>query len=237
MKKLLSASIAAATIAGFAAPAAAVEGLSANAGFVSDYYYRGGDLGDAGAYAGVDYEVGGFYIGTWAIDDGAGGSDGLEYDVYLGYGMESGDFSWSIGATTYQYTYTSNTKTELNLGLAYGGFGLDLAFGNDDNDEYVEDDGTLVKSDDNDFVFIGLSYSGDVFGATLGHVMTEDSSNYDADADEGYEEGDYTYLELSAGGEVATMDMGVTLGRVIDTSDDGSGDYYMVLDISKSFDL
>jgi uncharacterized protein (TIGR02001 family) len=238
MKKLLSASIAAATIAGFAAPAAAVEGLSANAGMVSDYYYRGGYLGDAGAYAGVDYENSGFYAGVWAIDDGLGGNNGLEYDVYLGYGMESVDFSWAVGVTTYQYTYdgelgASDEETEFNLGLGFSGFALDVAVG-------TATDGSNVKDVENDYTFVSLGWSGEVFGAVIG-MYDQDESEKNAD-----DEYDYTYVEVSAGGELATMDVGVTLGRIIDSSEfadistsgsEGSSDYYLVLDVSKSFDL
>ena len=232
MKKLLSASIAAATIAGFAAPAAAVEGLSANAGMVSDYYFRGANLGDAGAYAGVDYEIAGFYVGAWAIDDGTGGNDGMETDFYLGYGMEHGDFSWSVGATTYQYTYITDSETEVNVGLAYSGFALDFAVGTATNDMH---DNNTAKDIENDYSVVALSWSGEVFGALVGYADTAESEKGNND------DSDYTYLEVSAGGEVATMDMGVTLGRVVDTStngdDTGSGDFYIFLDISKSFDL
>ena len=35
----------------------AFAGLSANVGFVSDYYFRGANLGDGGAYVGLDYEA------------------------------------------------------------------------------------------------------------------------------------------------------------------------------------
>ena len=232
MKKLLSASIAAATIAGFAAPAAAVEGLSANAGLVSDYYFRGVNLGDAGAYAGVDYEIAGFYVGAWAIDDGAGGSDGIETDYYLGYGMEHGEFSWSVGATTYQYTYISDSETEMNVGLAYSGFGLDIAVGTATDDMH---DNNTAKDVENDYAVVAVSWSGDVFGAVVGFADTAESEKNAND------DSDYMYAEVSAGGEVATMDMGVTLGRVLESSangdDTGSGDYYIFLDISKSFDL
>jgi hypothetical protein len=142
--------------------------------------------------------------------------------------MESGDFSLAAGLTSYQYTNGSFYESELNLGLAYTAFGLDVAIGNADNGE----DGDA--SDDADYLFVGLSWSGDVFGSTLGYKSTDEST-------EGAVESDYTYLEVSAGGEVATMDVGVTLGRVIDSSDDGddtgSSDYYMFLDVSKSFDL
>jgi hypothetical protein len=234
MKKLLSASIAAATIAGFAAPAAAVEGLSANAGMVSDYYYRAVNLGDAGAYAGVDYEAGGFYVGTWAIQDA---SVGLEYDLYLGYGMSSDDFSWSVGLTDYEYDYTSDNEVELNLGLGFGAFALDVAVGEETD---VAANGDDV---DQDYVYVSLGWSGEVFGATVGYA------DFDESDDNAGDEADWTYLEVSASGEVAGLDAGITLGRVIDSSSggvdavpavtklEGSGDFYMFLDVSKSFDL
>ncbi len=216
MKKLLATSVAvAAMTAGLSTTAQAeIEGLSANAGIVSDYYYRGVNLGDAGAYAGVDYEIGGFYVGTWIIDDGGAGNDGLEYDIYAGWGMETDSgMSFSIGFTDYEYTYSSVFQRELNLGLGFGGFALDVAVGNDDQD----------AAGDDDYVFASLGWAGDVFGVTLGAF----------DYDQG---GDWLYAEVSAGGEVAGLDMGITLGQKFEDSNAAAqDDGYIVLDISKSF--
>ena len=239
MKKLLSASIAAATIAGFAAPAAAVEGLSANVGVVSDYYFRGANLGDAGAYAGLDYEVGGFYAGTWVIDDGAGGNDGVEADFYLGYGFDFGAVTMGIGAATYQYSYTGDSETEATLSFGFANFGLNLTYGNDDDVETTEldDDGVeqIVEASDQDYYVIDLSYGGDVFGATIGYVGYEETKS---DAEDDYY---WVYAEVSAGGEIAGLDMAVVLGQVLD-NDDGAAEVddtnpYIYLDISKSFDI
>ena len=123
MKKLLSASIAAATLATAGVSAPAMAGLSANVGMVSDYYFRGANLGDAGAYGGLDYDVAGFYIGVWAIDDGnsdanGNGNDGLETDYYLGYGMEFDAVSWYVGYSRFEYTYTKDFEHELNPNLS-----------------------------------------------------------------------------------------------------------------------
>jgi hypothetical protein len=238
MKKLLSASIAAATIAGFAAPAAAVEGLSANAGFVTDYYYRGGQLGDASAYAGVDYEMSGFYAGAWAIDDGTD----MEVDTYLGYGMESGDFSWALGLTRYDYTYGDNAEQEFNLGLGFAGFSLDVALG-----EAISDVDNL-KTDSLGYTVVELSWAGEIFGAKVGMLTREDDATEDAETAVFYAAYDaasseYSWVEVSAGGEVAGVDVSVTLGSdfgITSAFDDDSGqrnNEYLFLDVSKSFDL
>ncbi len=228
MKKILPISIAAATFVtgmGLSTMAAAESPFSANVGIVSDYYFRGSNLGDAGAYGGVDFEKNGFYAGTWWIDDGGAGNDGLETDFYLGYGHEyESGFSVGLGLTRYDYTYTSDYEQEINVNLGYGQFGFEYSTGTD------EDIGKHGDADvDTDYDFIALSWSGDVFGVTVG--------SFDADTDA--DEDDYTYIEASASGEiVAGIDAGVTLGV---KSDDGTGsgtdDGYLFLDISKSFDL
>ena len=59
------------TTGALTAPTIAMADVSATAGFVTDYYFRGVNLGDAGAYGSIDYSAGGFYAGVWAIDDSA----------------------------------------------------------------------------------------------------------------------------------------------------------------------
>ena len=89
MKKLIASSVLAATaFAGIAAPAMA--DLSANVGYASEYYYRGILQKESSASAGIDFEQSGFYAGAWTADVG----DGLEYDIYAGYGMEVGEISF-----------------------------------------------------------------------------------------------------------------------------------------------
>ena len=58
---------------------------SANVGLVSDYHFRGiQQTESASASAGIDYENGGIYAGVWTAEV----EDGLEVDIYGGYGHE-----------------------------------------------------------------------------------------------------------------------------------------------------
>lgn len=246
MKKLLSTSIATVMLsAGLAAPAMAeVPGLSANAGFLSDYYYRGVHLGTSSPYAGLDYEIAGFYVGTWAVDDGkATGNDGLEVDYYLGYGMEHGDFSWSVGYTGYEYTYTDDSEAEVGFSLGFMGFGLDYYTGVDNNPAAATDD-----IEDHEYQFVTLGWSGEIFGVLYGNYqVTEIDKSFGKKTDNGsgVQKGDgYQYLELSAGGEVGGFDLGLTLGHKFDVKDQSAtlgseensdGGEYIVVDIGKSF--
>lgn len=227
MKKLLSAATVAATLAtlGVAAPASAE--LSATAGLVSEYYFRGIALGDAGAYVSAEYGAAGFYAGTWIIDDSTGAEDGLETDFYLGYGMEHGEnFSWKATYNRYDYTYTSDYEDELALSLGLPvGFGLDLVKGQ-------AHDETSDPTSDADYLYYAASWGGEVFGVLLGH----------GEVDEDTDESSYNHAEVSAGGEVSGVDVGVTAGVTFGAKDaagddTSSGDGYIVFDISKTFSL
>ncbi len=103
---------------------------SANIGWASDYYYRGIFQASSSASAGIDYESGGFYAGTWTADVG----EGLEVDGYFGYGGAIGDVSYGIGFTGYYYTQDfDDTYEEINLSAGYGIATVDVALGRYDN--------------------------------------------------------------------------------------------------------
>lgn len=213
-KQLIATAVAGSSIALTAAAPAANAEVSANVGFVSDYYFRGANLGDAGVYGGLDYAAGGFYAGTWWIDDATGGNDGMEHDWYLGYGGEVGDFSYDINYARYEYTYTSDFEHEIGVGLSVAGFSLGLVEGRDD------DDGV----DAVDYNVYTLGYEYDFFSATVGHF--EDDTDYD-----------YQWAEVSFSGDIAEG-IGASLSIGSMTSDSESvDDGYMFLDVSKSFDL
>ena len=76
-----------------AIPAVSNAEMSANAGIVSDYVFRGIFQEDSAPYGGFDYgHESGFYAGVWGSDVGLG----LEVDLYFGYSGsfgESGGFS------------------------------------------------------------------------------------------------------------------------------------------------
>jgi uncharacterized protein (TIGR02001 family) len=143
-KKLLAA-LAVSTIG--LAPTVVMAQLSANIGWVSEYIFRGLYQEDSSAFAGLDYESdNGFYIGTWGADVG----QGLETDLYFGYGGGSDNFSWSVGFTGYYYTDDyDDTYEEINLGIGASGLALDVALGEYDN-------GTCPAID---YYYAGVSYT------------------------------------------------------------------------------
>ena len=225
MSKKLITAIAAATLSVSALSTPAIAEVTATAGFVSDYYFRGSNLGDGGANGSIDWaNDSGFSAGVWAIDDQTAGNDGLEYDIYGGYAAETDSFNWSVGYARYEYTYTSDFEHEINLGLGMGKFGLALDIGQDD------DDGA---ADAIDYNHIAVSYAhNDVYGLTLG------MGDPDTDSDDD----EYNYIEVSASGSVSDIDVSMTLGTKSDgdatkaapTYSPTSG--YLVLSASKSFD-
>ena len=94
--------------AGFTASNANAE-VSYNVGFASEYYYREYSRSRLAAAQALDYEQGGLYLGTWAADVG----DGLEIDLYGGYGMKQTLVSaraWASRAITTQATSTTRTR-------------------------------------------------------------------------------------------------------------------------------
>jgi len=216
MKKFTKTILAAAVLS---ASTVAQAEISANVGFVSEYYFRGVNLGDAGAYAGADFEHSGFYAGVWAIDDSDDGNSGLETDFYLGYGTEFSGVSVGLGYTRFEYTNSGDFEHEINFTLGYQGFGFEYTTGEDDDE----------GEDETDYDFIALSWSGEVFGATYGSYENDDTDD------------EYDYFELSASGEVAGLDASLTLGQRTNiknaSGDVESDDAYLFIDISKSFDL
>ena len=141
--------------------ATAVAELSMTVGMVSDYVYRGVELGDAGAYTSVDYAAGGFYAGVWAISDG-NTADGIEYDIYAGYETEIAGVGVGIGYTAYEYTYGTAAEDEISLSLSKGPVSL----------TYV--DGELVDDTEYEWLIIGADVG--AFSFTYGE---EDESGYD----------------------------------------------------------
>jgi len=107
MKTLAKAvAIASLATAGVMTSTAANAEVSFNASLVSNFVFRGFSYTDDGAalQGGVDYaHESGAYVGAWAsnLDDGT--DTDTEYDIYVGYWMEAGDFEIDLGYTTYNY--------------------------------------------------------------------------------------------------------------------------------------
>jgi uncharacterized protein (TIGR02001 family) len=191
--------------------------LSANLGFMSDYYFRGIYQAPTSGSGGLDFESGGFYVGTWAADV----KDGLETDVYFGYGADIGDVALSVGYTGYFYTGDfDDTYQEINLGAGFGIVSLDVAIGQYDGDF---DDETPGNQQDYIYYALTLEKNG-FYGKYAG--FSQDAS------------GDY--FELGYGTTIAEIDLGLAL--VINDKDlnifsDTSGDESLIFTIGKSFDI
>lgn len=168
-----------------AVPATANAQLSANIGWSSEYIYRGIFQEDSSASAGVDYaSESGFYIGTWGADVG----DGLETDLYFGYAGGE-DFTYKIGFTGYYYTDDfDDTYEEINLGVGYGLFALDVAIGEYDGFGTPADYtftsitiapgmgpyfkfGSFGDDFDGDYFELGYTYSIEEHGVDLGIAL------------------------------------------------------------------
>ncbi len=191
------------------ASATGIEGLSANAGVVSQYFFRGVAQTDtASASAGVDYEAGNFSVGTWVADV----QDGLEVDFYGSYGLElNGGFSLSAGFTSYQYTGDFDTQyNEINLGASYEFLSIAYSIGT-----WEVEDGA-----DQDYTFLAVTAEHEGFYATYGTWGDE----FDGD-----------YIELGYGTEVSGFDIGVALIANSKELNGGEADESLVLSIGKSF--
>ncbi|WP_297822684.1 TorF family putative porin [uncultured Paraglaciecola sp.] len=199
-------------IASSASQIASAEGsVSANVGFVSEYHFRGiQQIGSGSASAGLDYENGGFYLGTWAADV----DDGLEIDFYAGYGIElDSGLSLGAGVTTYQYTGDFDSAyNELNLSAGFGMFSLEYSIG-------TQDDDADLGISEADYTFTGVTIEHNGISGTFGSWGDDFSGEY---------------FEVAYGTEVGGFDVGV---GVIFSGSDLDDDEAMYFSLSKSFEL
>lgn len=161
---------------------AALAEVSYNAGFASEYYFRGILQKDSSASAGIDFSQGGAYAGAWTADVG----DGLEVDGYFGYGIETqAGFSASLGFTGYYYTGEfDDTYQEINLNLGYQLLSFEYSTGTYDN----------FGAGDQDYDFYALTLEKNGFYGKYGTF----GNDFDGD-----------YIELGWGTTISDIDFGV----------------------------
>ena len=190
--------IAAAVLLGTAATSGMAAELTGNAGFVSEYLFRGVPQtdGDAAAQGGLDLGFdSGFYLGTWGSSV-KGDTSGVEVDLYGGWGGESGDFSYGIGGTYYTYTNDFDEDyVEANLNAGWKWFSVDVAVGEYDSKptkaDYTfasltaEHNGLYATygsfSQDFDGAYVELGYGStlsvageDLFDYSISYIRSED---------------------------------------------------------------
>jgi uncharacterized protein (TIGR02001 family) len=185
--------------------------VSANIGYVSEYHFRGIQQTASGsASAGLDFENGGFYAGTWAADV----ADGLEIDFYAGYGIElDNGLALGAGVTSYQYTGDFDSAyNEVNLSAGFGMISLEYSIG-------TQDDDADLGITEADYTFTGISIEHNGFSGTVGIWGDEFEGEY---------------FEVAYGTEIGGFDVGV---GVIFSGSDLDDDEAMFFSLSKSFDL
>jgi len=185
--------------------------VSAEGGFMSEYVFRGVPQNESAAFAGLDFSLAGFYLGSWAADVG----DGLEVDLYGGYLAEIGDFEFGIGATGYFYTDDfDDTYAELNLSAAWQFLSLEAAFG-----KYKNFDGPREK------------YS--FFAATVEHLGFYGTvGTFGRDFDGGYYEAGYNGNFESVG-----IDYSLSFIHSTSTLLGEDSDNTLVLSVGKRFQI
>lgn len=193
-------------------PVAQAQNISANLGYNSEYIYRGIPQKTSSAFAGLDYENDAFSIGAWAADVG----DGLEVDVYGGFGFEAGDVSLSVGGTWYTYTGGfDDDYLELNLMAGWKFLSFDVAIGT-----YGNFNGPTLN-----YQFYSLTASHNGFYGKLG--MFED------DFDGAYYEAGYgSTLSVD---ETDLFDYAVALIHSDSTLLGGDSDTNIIFTVSKAF--
>lgn len=212
MKSFKLASIGAAVLAATTFSQSAMAEWSANIGLVSDYHFRGiQQTESASASAGLDFESSGFYLGAWTAEV----EDGLEVDVYGGYGYEfSNGLSLGVGYTTYQYTGDFDSQyNEFNFSAGYGIVSLEYSVGEWDGE--VGNEAATVS--DYDFFAVTVEHSG--FYGTFGSWGKDFEGEYG---------------EIGYGTEVGGFDVGVAMVFSGNDLDDSESIYFS---IGKTFSL
>ena len=162
--RIAMATIALALLAPVGADAQEAE-VSANAGFVSQYFYRGIFQKDSSASAGLDLGFGALSLGTWLADVG----DGVEIDLFGSVGVDIGEGSLSVGGTAYLYTGEfDDTYLEANLGAGYGPVSVEFSIGQYENFGA----GTL------DYWFAGVTAEHEGLYGTVAGFGNDFSGNY-----------------------------------------------------------
>lgn len=225
---------------GLTAPAAvnAQAEVTANAGWLSQYYYRGLLQKTSSASAGLDVAASNFSAGTWAADVG----DGAEIDLYASAGMDLTDVvSVSVGGTGYFYTgQFDDTYLEANLGVGLGPISIEWSFGeysNFDSDNKLKYSFLGITAEQNGlFATIGSSAFHPEFGDAISDVFGISGDGADNTAN--------AYLEAGYGFSAADLDFVISgiyndadLSGQVDGDGAATQELTFVFGVSKTFSL
>ena len=200
--------------------------VTANAGYLSQYYYRGILQKTSSATGGFDVAASNFSAGTWAADVG----DGAEVDLYASVGIPLGESAiLSLGGTGYFYTGDfDNTYLEGNVGLGFGPISIDAAFG------------TYRTDPDLKYVFIGVTAEApNGLFATVGAVSYNPEFG-DAFSDVFDQDLGGQYIEAGYGFSAADLDFsisGLWNDAYLNSSYEGVDELTLIFGVSKTFTI
>jgi uncharacterized protein (TIGR02001 family) len=168
-----------------------------SAGLATTYLWRGTDLGGAAFSAAADYgHESGAYAGIWASSGDL--ALGNEYDLYVGFAKELGDFSVDVMAATYTYNRHVNEDTDADELGSPGELSeaiVSLGF-MDASASYTT---SLISGSPS---YITLGYA--VAGADIMVGVSDDDAGQE-----------YTHLDVSYG---LTDQLSITVSKIVDQS-------------------
>ena len=168
--------------------------VSYNIGYMSEYWYRGYYMAESSVSFGADAEMGNFYVGTWWADV----DKGVEYDIYGGYNFELMGIPMYAGFTGYYYSDNFDSDyQEINIGADMGFMSIDAA---------VDGEYQLAAGDQgyqHYTITVPLSF--------VGLPIDYQYQTWSGEAITGHNH------ELHYGMTVSGVDVGLMLGRNIDT--------------------
>jgi hypothetical protein len=168
--------------------------VSYNIGYMSEYWYRGYYMSESSVSFGADAEMGNFYVGTWWADV----DEGVEYDIYGGYNFELMGIPMYAGFTGYYYSDNFDSDyQEINIGADMGFMSIDAA---------VDGEYQLAAGDQgyqHYTITVPLSF--------VGLPIDYQYQTWSGEAITGHNH------ELHYGMTVSGVDVGLMLGRNIDT--------------------
>ena len=205
MKKLIKSSLSVAlatlmSISMFAQAGEAVaddhsSAVSYNIGYMSEYWYRGYYMSESSVSFGADAEMGNFYVGTWWADV----DKGVEYNIYGGYNFSLMGIPMYAGFTGYYYSDNFDSDyQEINIGADMGFMSIDAAV----DGEYQLDAGD--QGYQHYTITVPLSF--------VGLPIDYQYQTWTGEAITGHNH------ELHYGMTVSGVDVGLMVGRNIDTS-------------------
>jgi hypothetical protein len=169
--------------------------VSYNIGYMSEYWYRGYYMSESSVSFGADAEMGNFYVGTWWADV----DKGVEYDIYGGYNFSLMGIPMYAGFTGYYYSDNFDSDyQEINIGADMGFMSIDAAV----DGEYQLDAGD--QGYQHYTITVPLSF--------VGLPIDYQYQTWTGEAITGHNH------ELHYGMTVSGVDVGLMVGRNIDTS-------------------